>query len=217
MVDLTDPEVPLTWELHAQMTSEQRTARERRFRQRMLAWPDRLDDATEAHIDDVGLERTIEEIAAWVRLVLKDPDTTASTPLLAPRMVERWRTCSRNLAGDLTRHAPATKYAQQVIRDMLGLRRLAKPPAALDDFHASEIHAAAWDTAEHLAALPNVGWPPPRRRRRRFPAPPPVRPPVDVAERERARAAYAREKREWDERQNAERIRRLLEGEDESA
>jgi hypothetical protein len=211
MVDLTDPDVTLTWQQYGQLTSQQRRRRDERHRERLIAWPDDLYDAAEAHIDDVGLEAAIAELAAWIRLVLKDPKTTVAAPLLAPRMIDRWRACGENIAPELTRYAAAADYAREVIRDELGLRRFKKPPEVLDDFEAQELYAAAHVTVDHLAELPNVSRRPPRRprRRRQAPAPPASRPPVDLAQRERDREAYAREQRECEQRQHDERISRI--------
>lgn len=214
--DLRDPDVPLTRAMVRAMTHEDWTERDRRAEQRLVDLPPGVLERAEATIEDQGLERVVADIAAWVRAVLRDPDTTEEPPILTAPVVELWRTLARNLQGDLTRHALGAGYVRELVRYDTGLRRsFKKPPAGLDDFHTEQLYRGADVTSRQLTTAAGLPWPRPRRRRR--PARAPEAPSAAILARQndpRDRAAYDREQIDRRNRDFDERVRRILDEDD---
>ncbi len=169
--DLRDPTVPLTDAMRLAMTSQDWTERDGRRERQVLELPAELRDRAEAEIEDLGLEAVVDQIASWVRHVLKVPDTPDLPLVLGPPVIDRWRQIARNLQqDDFGRHAQAALYVRELVRYDTGLRaRFKKPPAALDDFQAEQIYLGIDATSRQLTDVAGLPWPRPRRRQVRRP------------------------------------------------
>lgn len=216
--DLRDPAVPLTDAMRRAMTSQDWMERDRRREHEVLELTAELRDRAEAEIEDLGLEAVVDQIASWVRHVLKVPDTLDLPLVLGPPVIDRWRQIARNLQDDnFGRYAQAALYVRELVRYDTGLRpRFKKPPISLDDFQAKQLYLGIDATSRQLADVAGLPWPRPRRRCRPRPTTPPARPPIDVAQRQRERDAYDREQIDRRNREHDERIRRALSDDDDA-
>ncbi|CAB4897578.1 unannotated protein [freshwater metagenome] len=195
-------------------------AQELAYRRRIIAVTPEERDTLLRAIEDRGIDVVIDEVAAWVRRILADPDDDGPLPPIGATLQKQWRINARALRRDgYRRFAEGARHVRELLRHDLDLRaRYVSTPKDMDaPVIDATLRSDADFTAEQLAEIGDLRWPPrPRayRRRRRPERSTFVADPVDPAQRDRDRAAYDRETREWREKKLAEERRRILEDDD---
>lgn len=193
-------------------------AEEVAYRRRVLVVSGEERERLLRAIEDDGLGVVIDQVAGWVRRILTDPDDPRDPPLLGTTLQAHWRSSARALQEDgYRRPAEGARYVRELLRHDLDLRaRRVQAPKGMDLAVVADILRARADmTAEQLADVAGLRWPPRTRAyRRRRPEPRAPRPPVDPVQRQRDRDAHDRETRDWQRRQFEERQRRILEDDD---
>lgn len=195
-------------------------AEELAYRRRMIAVSDQERTAILRAIDERGLHVVIDEIASWVRQVVTDPDDDRATAPIGAMLQAQWRVNARSLRTDgYRRPADAARHVRELLRHDLDLRaRRVLTPKGMDGPVVDDLLRRTADfTAEQLADVAGLRWPPRTRthrpRRRTEPAPP-ARAPIDPVQRQRDRDAYDRETLAWQKRRFEEQQRRILEDPD---